>query len=52
MYLFQILLISQIMAEKQERLLSKDELCEQKGKKVSKVEIERVIDEICALFSK
>ncbi|AES79923.1 hypothetical protein MTR_7g074720 [Medicago truncatula] len=35
-----------------EWLLSKEELCEQKGKKVSKAEIDRVIDEICALFSK
>ncbi|KEH19504.1 hypothetical protein MTR_8g461570 [Medicago truncatula] len=40
------------MAEKQERLLSKEELCEQKGMKVSKAEIDRVIDEICTLFSK
>jgi hypothetical protein len=38
------------MAEKQERLLSKEETCEQKGKKVSKAEIDRVIDKICALF--
>jgi hypothetical protein len=34
----------------EERLLSKEETFEQKGKKVSKAEIYRVIDEICALF--
>jgi len=33
------------MTEKQERLHSKEELCEEKGKKVSKAEIDRVIDE-------
>nr|AAL84187.1 hypothetical protein [Medicago sativa] len=38
------------VTEKQERLLSKEEIFEQKGKKVSKAEIDRVIDEICALF--
>ena len=41
-----------IVAETQERLLSKEELCEQQGKKVSKAEVDRVIDEICALFRK
>jgi hypothetical protein len=35
-----------------EQLLSKEELCEQRGKKASKAEIDRVIDEIYALFSK
>jgi len=40
------------MIEKQEQLLSKEKLCEQKGKKVSKAEIDRVMDEMCALFSK
>jgi hypothetical protein len=41
-----------MVTEKQERLLSKEELMETRGKKVNKVEIDRVIDEICALFSK
>jgi len=41
-----------MVAKKKERLRSKEELCEQKGKKVSKLEIDHVIDEICALFSK
>ena len=41
-----------IVAEKQERLLSKEESYERKGKKVSKAEVDCVIDEICALFSK
>jgi hypothetical protein len=38
------------VVEKKERLLSKEETFEQKGKKVSKAKIDRVIDEICALF--
>ena len=38
------------VVERKERLLSKEETFEQKGKKVSKAEIDRVIDEICALF--
>ena len=41
-----------MVSEKHEQLLSKEESCEQKGKKVSKAEIDRVIDEICALFNK
>jgi len=40
------------VTEKKERILSKEELMEEKGKKVSKAEIEQVIDEICALFNK
>lgn len=38
------------VTEKQEQVLSKEESFEQKGKKVSKAEIDRVIDEIYALF--
>ncbi|KEH25674.1 uncharacterized protein [Medicago truncatula] len=38
--------------EKKERILSMEESMEGKGKKVNKVEIDRVIDEICALFNK
>jgi hypothetical protein len=38
------------VVEKHERLLGKEDLMEEKGKKVSKAEIYRVIDEICALF--
>ena len=38
------------VVEKKERLLSKEETFEQKGKKVSKAEIDRVIDKICTLF--
>jgi len=41
-----------MVAEKKERLLSKEKLCEQKGKKVSKAEVDLVIEEICSLFSK
>jgi len=41
-----------MVAEKKERLLSKEESMEEKGKKVSEVEIDRVIDEICTLFNK
>ncbi len=41
-----------MVSEKQERLLSKEESSEQEGKKVSKAEIDLVIDEICALFNK
>jgi hypothetical protein len=37
---------------KKERLLSKKDLIEARGKKVNKVEIDRVIDEICTLFNK
>jgi hypothetical protein len=40
------------VTEKKERILSKEESMEGKGKKVSKAEIDRVIDEICALFNK
>ncbi|KEH17487.1 disease resistance protein (TIR-NBS-LRR class), putative [Medicago truncatula] len=40
------------VTEKTERILSKEESMEGKGKKVNKVEIDRVIDEICALFNK
>ncbi|AES78772.2 hypothetical protein MTR_7g045350 [Medicago truncatula] len=38
--------------EKKERILIKEESMEGKGKKVNKVEIDRIIDEICALFNK
>ena len=38
--------------ENKERLISKEESLEARGKRVSKTEIERVIDEICALFHK
>jgi hypothetical protein len=41
-----------MVSEKQEQILSKKELMEERGKKVSKAEIDRVIDEICALFNK
>jgi len=41
-----------MVAEKKEWLLSKEETMEEKGKKVSEEEIDRVIDEICALFNK
>jgi len=41
-----------MVTKKQERLLSKEESSEQKGKKVSKAEIDLVIDKICALFNK
>lgn len=37
---------------KVEWLLIKEESMEERGKKLSKVEIDRVIDEICALFNK
>ncbi|XP_024630948.2 uncharacterized protein [Medicago truncatula] len=40
------------VTEKKERILSKEESMEGKGKKVNKVEIDRIIDEICALFNK
>jgi len=40
------------MTEKKERLLSKEESMEAREKKVNKVEIDQVIDEICALFNK
>lgn len=40
------------LVEKKEWLLGKEESMEAKGKKVNKVEIDRVIDEICALFNK
>jgi len=40
------------VVEKKEQLLSKEESMEARGKKVNKVEIDRVIDEICALFNK
>jgi hypothetical protein len=39
-----------MVVEKKERLLIKEDLMEVRGKKVNKVEIDRVIDEICALF--
>jgi hypothetical protein len=39
-----------MVVEKKERLLIKEDLTEVRGKKVSKAEIDRVIDEICALF--
>jgi len=41
-----------MVAEKKERLLSKEESMQERGKKVSEVEIDRVIEEICALFNK
>jgi hypothetical protein len=40
------------VVEIKERLLIKEDLVEARGKKVSKVEIDRVIDEICTLFNK
>ena len=40
------------VVEKKERLLSKKDLMEARGKKVNKVKIDRVIDEICTLFNK
>ncbi|XP_024641499.2 uncharacterized protein [Medicago truncatula] len=40
------------VTEKKERILIKEESMEGKGKKVNKVEIDRIIDEICALFNK
>ena len=40
-----------MVVEKKERLLIKEDLMEVRGKKVNKVEIDRVIDEICALFN-
>jgi hypothetical protein len=39
-----------MVVEKKERLLIKEDLMEVRGKKVNKVEIDRVVDEICALF--
>ena len=41
-----------MMVEKKERLLIKEDLMEARGNKVNKVEIDRVIDEICTLFNK
>ena len=41
-----------MVAERKKRLPSKEKSIEQKGRKVSKAEIDRVIDEICALFNK
>ena len=41
-----------MVAERKERLPSKEKSIEQKGEKVNKVEIDRVIDEIFALFNK
>ncbi|KEH21754.1 hypothetical protein MTR_7g016020 [Medicago truncatula] len=41
-----------IVTEKQEWILSKKESSEQKGKTTSEAKIDRVIDEICALFNK
>ena len=41
-----------LVAERKERLPSKEKSIEQKGEKVNKVEIDRVIDEIFALFNK
>ncbi|XP_024641659.1 uncharacterized protein [Medicago truncatula] len=40
------------VTEKEDRILIKEESMEEKGKKVNKVEIDRIIDEICALFNK
>lgn len=40
------------VTEKEDRILIKEESMEGKGKKVNKVEIDRIIDEICALFNK
>ncbi|KEH17016.1 hypothetical protein MTR_0053s0080 [Medicago truncatula] len=37
------------VTEKKERILSKEESMEGKGKKVNKVEIDRIIDEICVV---
>lgn len=41
-----------MVAERKEQLPSKEKSIEQEGEKVSKAEIDRVIDEICALFNK
>jgi len=41
-----------MVAEGKERLPSKEKSVEQEGEKVSKAEIDRVIDEIWALFNK
>jgi hypothetical protein len=41
-----------MVTKKKEQLLTKEDLMEERGKKVSKVEIDRVIDEIYALFNK
>jgi hypothetical protein len=40
-----------MVVEKKERLLIKEDLMEVRGKKMNKVEIDRVIDEICTLFN-
>ncbi|XP_039689288.1 uncharacterized protein [Medicago truncatula] len=40
------------VTEKVDRILIKEESMEGKGKKVNKVEIDWIIDEICALFNK
>jgi hypothetical protein len=40
-----------MVTKKQEQVLSNEESSEQKGKKVSETKIDRVIDEICALFN-
>lgn len=40
------------VVEKKEWLLRTEESMKARGKKVNKVEIDRVIDEICALFNK
>ena len=49
----QLLIFEEVMVvEKKERLLIKEDLMEARGKKVNKVEIDRVIDEICTLFNK
>ena len=40
------------VVEKKEQLLIKEDLMVTKGKKMNKVEIDRVIDEICTLFNK
>jgi len=41
-----------MVTKKKEQLLTKEDLMEERGKKVRKVEIDRVIDEIYALFNK
>jgi hypothetical protein len=41
-----------MVVEKKERLLIKEDLMEVRGKKMNKVEIDRVIDEISTLFNK
>ena len=41
-----------MVAERNERLPSKERSIEQEGEKVNKTEIDRVIDEICVLFNK